>query len=183
MNSWVWAVQHGVTIVVTLLLGAVLGNLQFFQKASLGSSKLTASSLVQFLAYGGALLLLWLAARRAEQQISESGTGLSFLRHTVVPFATLIVTSVGYQVVLLVVGPFLGKEGSQIYQWVFVIGITAVAGWLGLACYQNAGNLASVFAGTPSGIRSAPCPQCGAAVSAGAKFCAHCGSKIAQRSA
>ncbi len=182
MSSWVWVVQHGVTILITLLLGAVLGNLQFFRSASLGSTKLTASDLVQFLAYGGALFLLWLAARRAEQQILEDSKGLSFLRHTVVPLATLIVASAGYQVVLLVVGPFLGTKSSQIYQWVFVTGITAVAIWLGLACYQNAGSLTSAFSGMSASARSTSCPQCGGPVTAGIKFCGNCGSKIAQRS-
>src|SRR6266852_1001050 len=85
MRTWGWVGQYVVAILLALLLGAILGNLSLFQETALGDTKLNASRVVQFMGYGGALVLLWLLGQRAAMQLPEDGRGLSFLRHVIAP--------------------------------------------------------------------------------------------------
>jgi len=110
MRTWDWIAQYMVAILLALLLGAILGNLSLFQETALGDTKLNAARVVQFMGYGGALLLLWLLGQRAAMQLPEDKKGLSFLRHVIAPLTTLIVISAGYKVLLLLAGPFLDKR-------------------------------------------------------------------------
>ena len=185
MRPWAWVVQYITAMVLTLALGAILGGIQLFRETSLGATGLTASNVVQFLGYGGAVLLLWLLARAAARQISEDGKGLSFVRHVVEPLGTLIAVSVGYQVLLLLLRPFLGETGTTIYDWVFVLGIMGAALWLVWAGYRSSVSLMEVFAAlrqsgaTVSSKSPLACPQCGATIGAGMKFCSQCGQILA----
>ena len=47
----------------------MLGNMQLFREATLGPGGWTASELVQFVAYGSALVVFWLLAIRAADEI------------------------------------------------------------------------------------------------------------------
>lgn len=185
MRPWAWAVQYIIAMVLTLALGAILGGIQLFRKTSLGATGLTASNVVQFLGYGGAVLLLWLLARAVARQMSEDGKGLSFVRHVIEPLGTLIAVSVGYQVLLLLVRPFLGKTGTIVYDWVFVLGIMGAALWLVWAGYRSSVSLMEAFAAlrqsgaTVSSKSPFACPQCGATIGAGMKFCSQCGQILA----
>ena len=65
MNErWSWVVRYAVVIAAALALGAAFGEMALFKNAKLGRTGLSAAHLVQFLGYGGALAVLWLAARR-----------------------------------------------------------------------------------------------------------------------
>ena len=57
MKSRDWMFQYGVAILLALLLGVILGHIPLFQETTLGSTKLRAADLVQFLGYGGALVM------------------------------------------------------------------------------------------------------------------------------
>jgi len=185
MRPWGWVVQYGIAIVFALLLGAILGSILLFKETTLGATGLTASDVVQFLGYGSALFLLWLLARQAAIQIPEDGKGLSFLRHVVIPLATLIVVSAGYSVLRLVVSPFLDETSMTIYNWVFVLGIIGTALWLVLTGFQYSAPLIEAFAtlgrtrqsGSPE--TSLSCPQCSEPVTTSMKFCSHCGQSLA----
>ncbi len=185
MRAWGWVVQYGIAIFLALVLGAILGGIPLFKETTLGATGLTASDLVKFLGYAGALLLLWLLAYRAATQLPEDRKGLSFLRHIVIPLATLIVVSVGYGVLGLLVGPFLDETTGPIYNWVFVLGIVGVALWLALVGYRHSALLIESFAalgqpGQPASPQaSVPCPQCGATAAIGTKFCSQCGQSLA----
>ena len=66
MNErWSWIVRYAVVIAAALALGAAFGEMSLFKTTRLGRTGLSAANLVQFLTYGLALALLWLAARRA----------------------------------------------------------------------------------------------------------------------
>jgi hypothetical protein len=184
MKPWGWLLQYGVAILLSLLLGAVLGSLPLFKEASVGSTRLTASRLVQFLGYGSGLLLLWLLGQRAALALPDRGKGPSALRHLIVPLATLIVTAAGYQVVLLIGGPFLGTTGKTIYNWLFVVGIVGAALWLILAWFWKVAPLMESWEGLgrkgPSTEKqlSLRCPQCHNLVPVGMKYCGHCGVSL-----
>ena len=185
MRTWAWVVQYIIAMVLALALGAILGSIQLFKKVSVGTTGLTASDVVQFLGYGGAVLLLWMLTRAAARQISEDGKGLSFVRHVIGPLGTLIALSVGYQVLLLLVRPFLGKTGTTVYNWIFVLGILGAALWLVWAGYRSSVSLMEAFAGlrqsaaTVSPKSPLTCPHCGATIGAGMKFCSQCGQSLA----
>src|SRR3990172_6391266 len=185
MRAWGWAVQYGTALFLALVLGALLGSIPLFKETIPGTGRLTASDIVQFLGYGTALLMLWMGARRAATQIPEDGRGLSFLGRIVVPLTTLIVVSVGYKVLLVLVGPFLDQAGTSIYNWVFVLGIIGAALWLILAAYRSSLPLMEALPGVGRARQAAPpeaspaCPQCGATVAAGIKFCGQCGQSLA----
>ncbi len=185
MKPWAWVVQYITAMVLTLALGAILGGIQLFRKTSFGATGLTASDVVQFLGYGGAVSLLWLLARAAAREIPEDGKGLSFVRHVIEPLGTLIAVSVGYPVLLLLVRPFLGQTGTIVYDWVFVLGILGAALWLVWAGYRSSVSLMEAVAtlrpsvATVSSKSPLACPQCGATIGAGMKFCSQCGQILA----
>ena len=184
MKTWGWVGQYGVAILLALALGAILGNLSLFKETAVGDTKLSASRVVQFMGYGGALLLLWLLGRRAAMQLPEDGKGVSFLRHVITPLTTLIVVSAGYNVLLLLGGPFLDKTGKVIYNWVFVIGIVSTSLWLTLAWFLKSAPLMESLkvlerAGQPADPQSSfPCRKCQRPVASGMKFCSHCGASV-----
>jgi len=184
VKTWGWVAQYGVAILLALLLGAILGSIPLFKETALGDTKLNASRLVQFLGYGGALLLLWLLGRRAAFQLPEDGKGLSFMRHILTPLATLTVVSAGYQVLLLLGGPFLDKTGKTIYNWIFVIGIIGAALWLILAWFLRSAPLMESLETLGREEQSAdpqssvPCPKCRRPVATGMKYCGYCGTLV-----
>ncbi len=184
MKSWGWTVQYGSALLLALLLGVILGNIPLFKETALGSTKLTAAHVVQFLGYGGALVMFWLMGQRAAVQLPREGSSPSFLGQIIPPFATLVVLAAGYQVALLLLGPLLGKTGKGIYNWIFVVGIVGAALWLTAAWFRNASSLSSAFETVKegrsgrSGSGASGCPRCGESVRGGQKFCAACGQKL-----
>jgi hypothetical protein len=185
MLAWAWAGRYLIALVLALVLGALLGSIPLFRQAGIGSTGLTASSLVRFLGYGSALALLWLLGRTAAIQIPEERKELSFIRHVIEPLVTLIVVILGHRVLLLLVAPFLGENGRSVYNWTFVLGSVGAALWLVWAGYRGSAllmeelpPLRSPSVPAPSGTPST-CPQCGAAVRTGMKFCSQCGHSLA----
>jgi len=185
MIAWAWAGRYLIAMMLAWVLGALLGSIPLFREAGIGSTGLTASSLVRFLGYGSAVLLLWLLGRTAATQIPEQRRELSFIRHVIEPLITLIVVIFGHRVLLLLVAPFLGETGRSVYNWIFVLGSVGAALWLVVAGYRGSAHLIEELpplrrpsAPTPSGAPSA-CPQCGATARAGMKFCSQCGQSLA----
>ena len=64
-ERWIWLVRYAVVIVLALVLAAALGEMDLFKTTKFGKSGLNAARLVQFLGFGSALAVLWLAAQRA----------------------------------------------------------------------------------------------------------------------
>lgn len=57
-GKWTWMGRYVLVIVIALVLGGVIGELTLFQQTTLGTPRLSASMLVKFMGFGGALLLL-----------------------------------------------------------------------------------------------------------------------------
>ncbi len=132
-----WWIRYPLVIVVILVLGAALGELVFFQKTSISALKLSASHLVRFLAYGSALVLLWLLARRSVQELHARGGWQLPASHFVLPLAAVVIVPAAHPVLLLLLGGLLGPELRKIYDWLFILGTLAAAIWLVLALYQR----------------------------------------------
>lgn len=132
-----WWIRYPLVIVITLVLGAALGELGFFQKTSIAALKLSAANLVRFLAYGSALVLLWLLAQRASLELQARGGWQVQAGHFVLPLAAVIIVPIAHPVLLLVLGGLLGPELRKLYDWLFILGTLAAAVWLVLALYQR----------------------------------------------
>ncbi len=178
-KDWAWMSRYVLVIVIALVLGGLIGQLALFKQTTLGTPKLTASALVQFMGYGGALLLLWLLAQRAGNRFREGGGNAAFLSFIIVPLVTLIVVAGAYSVLLTVLRPFLEAGLRNAYNWVFVLGITASALWLAVALFQHSEPLVDLF--RPEGADRSesdadPCRSCGASLVPAANFCHVCGT-------
>lgn len=134
---WVWVGQYSIAILLALFLGAILGALAPFKSTILVGTTMRASRVVQFMAYGGALLFFWLFARRAAFELEGEGKGLTFLSRVATPLSTLVVVSASYDVLLLIVGPLLLATGRTIYNRMFVLGISIAAVWFILSLFRH----------------------------------------------
>ncbi len=192
-KDWTWLSRYLLVIVVALVLGSAIGEFSLFKQSTLGTPKLTASMLVKFMGYGGALLLLWLLGRQAADQLRASGGRTAFMSHIIVPLVTLLVIAGAYTVLLTILRPFLGAGPRNIYNWIFILGITISAIWLAVAVFHHSEPLVELFKGNASDppvadkgrttVADAPavatrsCRSCGAALVANANFCQVCGEE------
>jgi hypothetical protein len=128
MNARKWMMEYGVAMALALLLALVLGQIPLFRETAVG--KLRASDLVQFIGYGGALAVAWMGARQLAKKPPEEWAWIVPFQAIVLPLATLLAVTIGYAVSLFVMGPFLGKSGKTVYNWVFIAGIVACSVWL-----------------------------------------------------
>jgi hypothetical protein len=137
MSNWIWIVKFLLVIAAALVLGEVLGSLELFKSATLGTPKVTAGSLVRFIAHAGALVLMWMLGQRLAQQIRALGGGMARLADPVLALITLIVTASAYVVLIKFSAPFLGNGIRTLLDWTFIFGIIAAAVWLVWALFQN----------------------------------------------
>lgn len=144
-ERWMWAVRYAVVIIVALILAAALGEMELFKTTRFGKTGLNASRVVQFLGYGGALLVFWLLAQRAAAQISDEGDRWRLVKSVLLPFATLIVVACAHSVVLLVLGPLISKSWLPAYNWTFIAGIILSAAWLVAALFTGSASVAPLF--------------------------------------
>lgn len=164
-RDWAWMSRYVLVIVISLVLGGVIGELALFKQTTLGTPKLTASALVQFMGYGGALLLLWLLGQRAAKRFRDGRGKAAFLSFIIVPLVTLIVVAGAYTVLLAVFRPFLDAGLRNIYNWVFILGITASALWLAVALFHHSEPLVDLFrseGADRSDSEADKCRSCGA---------------------
>ena len=179
---WLWVGHYAVGILIALLLGAILGSLPLFHQ-SLFPSKLRASDVVSFMGYGGALLMFWLVGQRAAAQLEEQEKTLAFLRPLIMPVVQLIVLSLGYMVLLLVIGPFLDQTAKSIYNWIFIIGIVGASLWLTFAWLRQSVPLLESLGQAPVADLRVSCLRCNALVINPRKFCEECGARLPRPSA
>lgn len=148
MNQrWSWVIRYLVVIAAALILAAAFGEMALFKTTRFGKTGLNAARLVQFLGYGGALLVLWMLARRAAELLPGEDPRWNVLKSTLVPLTTLIVVSAGQAVMLLLLGPLMSRDWQQIYNWVSVIAIILSAVWLLAAVLTGSASLAPLFGG------------------------------------
>ena len=128
MNARKWMMEYGVAMALALLLALVLGQIPLFRETAVG--KLRASDLVQFIGYGGSLAVAWMGARQLAKKPPEEWAWIVPFQAIILPLATLLAVAIGYAVSLFVMGPFLGKSGKTVYNWLFIAGIVACSVWL-----------------------------------------------------
>jgi hypothetical protein len=140
MNErWSWVIRYLVVIAAALILAAVFGDMALFKTTRFGKTGLNAARVVQFLGYGGALLVLWMLAQRVAEELPGHW---NVLKSTLLPLTTLIVVAVGQSVLLRLVGPLMKRHGHQIYNWGSIGLIIVCAVWLLAAVLTGSASLA-----------------------------------------
>ncbi|HYA66820.1 MAG TPA: hypothetical protein VEE84_09025 [Burkholderiaceae bacterium] len=117
-------------IVAALALGAVLGNLEVFRNTMIGSARISAGALVQFIAHSGALGLLWALGYRHAGQLRRGAGSASHLATSVLALVSLVVAASFYEVLLRFLGPLVTPDAKSYLDWTFIVVILATAGWL-----------------------------------------------------
>ena len=135
MKARKWMMEYGVAMIFAIVCAVILGHLSLFRQATVG--KLHASDLVQFIGYGGAIVLAWFGARQLANEPPEEWKWLLPYRALILPFTTLGLVGVAYQVLLYACEPFLGKGGKELYSWIFVVGLMACCIWLLMTWLQK----------------------------------------------
>ena len=135
MKARKWVMEYGVAMILAVCCAVILGHLSLFREATVG--KLHASDLVQFIGYGGAIVLAWFGARQLSDEPPEDWKWLVPYRALILPVTTLVIVGLAYQVLLYACEPFLGKGGKDVYNWVFVVGLIACCVWLIMTWLQK----------------------------------------------
>jgi len=179
-----WTIRNGVAVLATVMLASVFSGAQVFREAALGSGGFTAAELVRLLGYGIALALIWVSACQAAAQIRANDPVSRLLHQGLPPLATLLILPGVYGLV----HPFLSNRAVPVISWLFVLLLLVTAVWLGLALHNNAEALVVGATAIRRSVsetaehRGHECQKCGATNSTAAKFCASCGTPLAQPS-
>lgn len=128
MKARKWMMEYGVAMILAVLCAVILGHLPLFREATVG--KLHASDVVQFIGYGGAIVLAWFGARQLAADPPDDWKWLAPYRALILPVTTLVMVGLAYGVLLYACEPFLSKSGKDTYNWVFVVGLIASCVWL-----------------------------------------------------
>jgi hypothetical protein len=128
MKARRWMMEYGVAMILAVLFAAALGHWPLFRETTVG--KLHASDLVQFIGYGGGLVIAWFGARRLAAEPPDDWKWLMPYRALMLPVTTLIIAGIAYGVLLYICDPFLSKAGKKIYNWIFIIGIVSASAWV-----------------------------------------------------
>lgn len=176
-TGWNWVGRYVAVIVVSLILAAAIGNMELFVKTTIGG-KLSASHLVQFLGYGAALAAFWVLGQRATIVLQRQESKWAFMQHLILPVVSLIVVSLAYTVLLLLLKPLMDPALRNIYNWIFIAGILACAGWLVMAVLNQSASLTALFT---ERMKACVCAACGANCESTAKFCKQCGKPLGDK--
>jgi len=128
MKARTWMMEYGVAIILTALFAVVLGRIPLFRETAVGN--LHASDLVQFIGYGGAMVIAWFGARQLSAEPPDDWKWLMPYRALILPVVTLAMVAIAYGVLLYVCEPFMSKSGKTVYNWFFIAGIVAASVWL-----------------------------------------------------
>jgi len=179
-KQWIDVTRAAVAVLATLLLTAILSQLQICRAAGLGSTGLSASDAIRFLGHGLALVIVWIVAWRLAGQLPESRPLERLLHRALRPLTILTLLPVAYALM----HPVLSERTATVLSWLLILPLMGAALWLGLMLYQNADALVFTAVATSRRIHDMPhhgvCQQCHSACPSPAKFCGHCGAALDQ---
>jgi hypothetical protein len=73
----------------------------------------------------------------------------------------------------------MGASLHNIYNWIFIVGILACAGWLVMAVLNQSASLTALFTDRKLAGQGRRCAACGASSKATDRFCKQCGKALA----
>ena len=145
-KSWTWIVPYIFTTLAVLLAGPLLSSLTLVQSVSVPYVPLSGPHTIRLGANLLALIILWIFALVASQQIPDNGRGSSFLRNLALPLATLIVMLFAYKAFKTVGLPLVERIGPSQFAMGYAIGLVGSGLWLTAAWVMNRRSLREAFA-------------------------------------
>ncbi|MFN0318144.1 MAG: serine/threonine-protein kinase [Burkholderiales bacterium] len=174
-TGWMWAARYALGIVMALVLGGIIGQIELFARVDISRYDLTAADIARFLGFGAALALLGYMGLRAARQLCDIGGNAERLGAVLRPLTALVMASAGYRVSLILMDPVLSHHARNVHDWIFVLSIAGAALWLAVTIFQQSDRLNALFNLQPK-TPGSTCNACGAAHSTQGKFCATCGA-------
>ncbi|HKQ36417.1 MAG TPA: serine/threonine-protein kinase, partial [Nitrospiraceae bacterium] len=144
-KSWTWIVPYIFTILAVLLAGPLLSSMAFVQSVSVPYTQLSGPPAIRLAVNLLALLILWIFALVASQQIPDNGRGLGFLRHLVLPLATLVVILFANKAFRAMGLPLIEQIGPSRFAMGYAIGLVGSGLWLTGAWVLNRHALREAF--------------------------------------
>lgn len=145
-KSWTWIAPYTFAILALFLAGPLLSSLALVQSVSTPYLQLSGSNAIRLVANLLALVILWIFAFTASQQIPDNGRGSSFFRNLVLPLTTLVVILFANKAVRAVGLPLIEHMGPSRFAMVYAIGLVGSGLWLTAAWVLNRSSLREAFA-------------------------------------
>ena len=144
-ERWKWVVRYAVVIALAVILAVALGEMSLFKTTKIAKTGLNAARIAQFLGFGGALLVWWLAAQRAAELRPGQDRRWGVLKGILLPLTTLVVVAAGQAVALLLLGPLMSRAWQETYNWIAIAAIILSAAWLLFALFTGSSSLAPLL--------------------------------------
>ena len=159
-TSWGWIGPYLIVIILAIMVGPLLATLPLFTHTFLQPLRMNAAQAVRLIADGICLLMIWLTAARARQDLHDNGKGQTFFRAILFPSALLLIVLVATRAYEAHGVPVLGTPKQPLYNWLITGSLIGSATWLTFAWVRHVDALTRAFAGRPrrrpSRCRSAP---------------------------
>ncbi len=146
-TSWGWIGPYVIVIALALLVGPLLASLPLFTHTFIRPLGMNVSQIVQLLADGICLLMIWSAASRARRDLKHNGKGQTFLRAILFPSAVFLIVLAAFQAYEAHGVAVLGPPKQPLYNWLITGGLIGSATWLTFAWVRHVDALTSMFAG------------------------------------
>ena len=148
-TSWGWIGPYLIVIILAIMVGPLLATLPLFTHTFLQPLRMNAAQVVRLMADGICLLMIWLTAARARQDLHDNGKGQTFFRAILFPSACLLIVLVASRAYEAHGIPVLGPPRQPLYNWLLTGGLIGAATWLTFAWVRHADALSRAFAGRP----------------------------------
>jgi serine/threonine-protein kinase len=145
-KSWTWIGPYTFAILAVLLAGPLLSSLALVQSVSVPYLQLSGPHAIRLVADLLALVILWVLAFAASQQIPDNGRGSSFLRNLVLPLTTLVVVIFANKAFRVVGLPLIEQIGPSRFASGYAIGLVGSGLWLTAAWIFSQSALREAFA-------------------------------------
>ena len=145
-KSWTWIAPYTFAILAVLLAGPLLSSLALVQSVSVPYLQLSGPNTIRLGANLLALVILWIFAFVASQQIPDNGRGSSFLRNLLLPLTTLVVILFANKTFRTVGLPLVEQMGPSRFALGYAIGLVGSGLWLTAAWVLNRSSLREAFA-------------------------------------
>lgn len=145
-KSWTWIAPYTFAILALFIAGPLLSSLALVQSVSTPYLLLSGSNAIRLVANLLALVILWIFAFTASQQIPDNGRGSSFLRNLVLPLTTLVVILFANKAFRAVGLPLIEHMGPSRFAMGYAIGLVGSGLWLTAAWVLNRNSLREAFA-------------------------------------
>jgi len=122
-TSWGWIGPYLIVIILAIMVGPLLATLPLFTHTFLQPLRMNAAQAVRLIADGICLLMIWLTAARARQDLHDNGKGQTFFRAILFPSALLLIVLVATRAYEAHGVPVLGTPKQPLYNWLITGGL------------------------------------------------------------